>query len=67
MAYSNYGAFVYCNGDRREDKEDCVLFEDIKATSFADYYHGVIGDGNIRVGCYKQYNPDIYERLADSS
>lgn len=67
MAYSNYGAFVYCNGDRREDKEDCVLFEDIKATSFADYCHGVMGDGNIRVKCYKQYNPDIYERLADGT
>ena len=22
MAYSDYGAFVYCNGKRRTDKED---------------------------------------------
>ena len=67
MAYSNYGAFVECNGNRREDKEDCVLFEEIKPESFADYYHGVMGDGNIRVGCYKQYSPDIYERLANGN
>ncbi len=26
MAYSDYGAFVYCNGIRREDKEDAALF-----------------------------------------
>lgn len=27
MAYSDYGAFVYENGNRREDKEDVALFE----------------------------------------
>jgi len=26
MAYSDYGAFVYCNGKRRTDKEDVALF-----------------------------------------
>ena len=26
MAYSDYGAFVYCNGKRREDKEDVATF-----------------------------------------
>lgn len=26
MAYSDYGAFVYCNGERRCDKEDVALF-----------------------------------------
>jgi len=26
MAYSDYGAFVYCNGKRREDKEDVAAF-----------------------------------------
>lgn len=26
MAYSDYGAFVYCNGERRTDKEDVALF-----------------------------------------
>ena len=27
MAYSDYSAFVFKNGDRREDKEDVALFE----------------------------------------
>ena len=67
MAYSNYGAFVYCNGNRRDDKEDCVLFAEMKANSFADYCHGVMGDGNIRVKCYKQYNPEIFERQEDGT
>lgn len=26
MAYSDYGAFVHCNGERRKDKEDVALF-----------------------------------------
>lgn len=26
MAYSDYGAFVFCNNKRREDKEDVALF-----------------------------------------
>ena len=26
MSYSDYGAFVYCNGKRREDKEDVAAF-----------------------------------------
>lgn len=26
MAYSDYGAFVYCNGERRTDKEDVAVF-----------------------------------------
>ena len=26
MAYSDYGAFVWCNGKRREDKEDVATF-----------------------------------------
>lgn len=26
MAYSDYGAFVYCNGYRRRDKEDVAVF-----------------------------------------
>ena len=68
MAYSNYGAYVYCNNNnRREDKEDVTLFENIKANSFADYCHGILGDGNIRVRCYKQYAPEIFERKDDGS
>ena len=36
MAYGDYGAFVYCNGKRREDKEDVAVFatdEEIFGTS----------------------------------
>ena len=67
MAYSNYGAFVECNGNRREDKEDCVLFEDINMGLWVDRCHGVMGDGDIRVKCYKQYSPNIFERQADGT
>lgn len=28
MAYSNYGAFVYKNGERRKDREDVAVFDD---------------------------------------
>lgn len=28
MAYNDYGAYVYCNGNRRHDKEDAILFDD---------------------------------------
>ena len=45
MAYSNWGAFVYCNGERRKDKEDVGVFE----------YHAVLGDGEIRLCGYKCY------------
>lgn len=27
MAYSNWGAFVYCNNERRKDKEDAGVFD----------------------------------------
>lgn len=27
MAYNDYGAFVYCNGERRRDKEDAPLID----------------------------------------
>lgn len=32
MAYSDYGAFVYCNGERRRDKEDVAVFATDKET-----------------------------------
>jgi hypothetical protein len=32
MAYSNWGAFVYCNGKRREDKEDVGVFDTDEAS-----------------------------------
>ena len=67
MAYSNYGAQVYCNDERRDDKEDVTLFEDIVVTSWAEYCHGVLGDGDIRVRCYKAYPPEVFERLDDGT
>lgn len=53
MAYSDYGAFVYWNGKRMKRCEDCA--------SRGRYVHGLIGDGNIRVECYKQGLPRIYK------
>jgi len=75
MAYSDYGAFTYCNGKRRPDKEDVGVFDTDEAglpsgvRIFANLiknrergteawwqhsHHGVLGDGPVRVGCYKQ-------------
>lgn len=93
MAYNDYGAFVWCNGERRTDKEDAPLFASSDETFGADInsipsgarifvalmnakqskkpaptggapmrlYHGVLGDNAIRVGCYKQGLPSIWE------
>lgn len=60
MEYSIWGAVVFCNGIRREDKEDSVLFEGMH-----DYSHGVMGDGAIRVECFKGYPPEIFEQDSD--
>lgn len=62
MAYSDYGAFVWCNGKRREDKEDVATF----ATDEINHiHHGILGDGDIRVMCHKQGLPAIYEATPD--
>lgn len=80
MAYSDYGAFVYLNGKRREDKEDVGVYDTDEASLpsglriyanimkhpdgcewFEHSHHGVMGDGIIRVGCYKQGWPELYE------
>lgn len=58
MAYSNYGAFVFKDGKRRNDKEDVEALD-------GGYYHGVIGDGNIQVCCYKQGLPRILEKVGE--
>lgn len=67
MAYSNWGAFVYCEGERRQDKEDAPAFEEIEVKSWADKCHGVLGDGDVRVRCYKNYAPVIFERHSDGT
>lgn len=62
MAYSNYGSFVYLNGKRRKDKEDVCLYHDNdvllpkkEQDSWSDrLYHGVIGDGDVRLALYKE-------------
>lgn len=90
MAYSNWGAFVYCNGERRTDKEDAPAFATGQETfgrdintipsglriwtslfhakennrepdRFSRIYHGVLGDGPVRVLCYKYGLPEIYD------
>ena len=79
MAYSDYGAFVYLNGERRTDKEDVGVYDTDEASLpsglrvyanliklncggkwFEQSHHGVLGDGNVRVGCYKQGWPEVY-------
>jgi hypothetical protein len=60
MAYSDYGAFVYRNDERRVDKEDSELFVNDSDRYYDMLYHGVLGDGDVRVGCYKQGWPDLY-------
>lgn len=80
MAYSDYGAFVYLNGERRTDKEDVGIYDTDEASLpaglrvfanimkrngggewFEYSHHGVMGDGSVRVGCYKQGWPEVYE------
>lgn len=69
MAYSDYGAFVWCNGTRREDKEDTTIFGtkdegfDWSADhDWIDYiHHGIMGDGDIRVICHKAGLPSVFE------
>ena len=75
MAYSDYGAFVYCNGSRRRDKEDVAVFASDEETLlkrggepttwFGNIHHGIMGDGNIRVACHKQGLPEIWEATDD--
>ena len=81
MAYSDYGAFVYLNGERRTDKEDVGVYDTDEASLptglrvyaniakhggggcewFEFSHHGVMGDGSVRVGCYKQGWPEVYD------
>lgn len=80
MAYNDYGAFVYLNGERRTDKEDVGVYDTDEASLlsglrvyanimkhpdgfewFEFSHHGVMGDGNVRVGCYKQGWPEVYK------
>ena len=71
MAYSDYGAFVWCNGDRRKDKEDTTIsgigYDEFnwsaEHTDWIDYiHHGIMGDDDILVICHKAGLPSIYEK-----
>lgn len=54
MAYSDYGAFVYRNMDRRRDREDGGAFaRDADGKDGYGCYHAVLGDGDIRLCIYK--------------
>lgn len=55
MAYWNWGALIYCNWKRREDKEDVCLFGGNNNLS-----HWVLWDWKIRVQLYKDFTPCIY-------
>lgn len=78
MAYSDYGAFTYRNGERRRDKEDVGVYDTDEGALPSGYriwanilknrergtdmwwqhsQHGVMGDGPVRVACYKQGLP----------
>lgn len=82
MAYNDYGAFVYKNGERRHDREDVGVFDTDEASvpsglrvfeniiknsmngdldkPWKRLSHGVMGDGDVRVACYKQGWPEIW-------
>lgn len=81
MAYSDYGAFVHVNGERRRDKEDVGVYDTDEANLpsglriyanliknmedginawWRHSQHGVMGDGQVRVACYKQGFPSVY-------
>lgn len=60
MAYSDYGAFVWLNGDRREDKEDVAVFATDEET-FGTDSKNVSSGARIWVNCLRQKekNTDI--------
>ena len=88
MAYNDYGAFVYKNGERRPDKEDVGVFDTDEASlpSGARIYanilkglnsdggtkrwehsnHAVMGDGSVRVSCFKTYFPTVWVWMRDA-
>lgn len=72
MAYNDYGAFVWRNGERMESHEDAVLerldggsggqavFDHLAQGSGGDLYHAVLGDGEWRLGVYKTTFPYLW-------
>lgn len=72
MAYNDYSAFVWRNGERMEAHEDAVLerldggsggqavFDHLAQGSGGDLYHAVLGDGEWRLGVYKTTFPYLW-------
>lgn len=72
MAYNNYGAFVWRNGERAESHEDAVLerldggsggqaiYDHLTGDTGGDLYHAVLGDGEWRLGVYKTTFPYLW-------
>lgn len=72
MAYNDYGAFVWRNGERMESHEDAVLerldggsggqavYDHLAQGSGGDLYHAVLGDGEWRLGMYKTTFPYLW-------
>ena len=60
MAYSDYGAYVFRNGKRISERSDTPLPELAMRSTPAGFYHGVLGDGPIFVGLYKQIDLSVF-------
>ena len=76
MAYSDYGANVYLNGESMPEYEDAYIYDNDEgggwkqACCVADasdpyhwltsIHHGIVGDNKIRIICHKQHLPDLY-------
>lgn len=70
MAYGNYGAMVFKNGERQQDREDNIPYEESESDSgyylaFArrkeglNVHHATMGNGIVRFCAYKSY-PCLY-------
>lgn len=59
MAYGNWGAFVYRNGDRMKDNEDASPFPKREGDGFVETFHAVLGNGRVRLIGYK-HTPKVY-------
>ena len=83
MSYSDYGSFVYLNGERQTQKEDVGIYdtdegelpsgfrlwfnmakrqnEGTRNVLWKHSQHGVMGNQHVRVACYKQGLPSIWD------
>jgi hypothetical protein len=64
MAYGNWGAFVYRNGERHKDGEDACPIPKKEGELFFETFHAVLGDGDVILCGYKHY-PSLYAKDAD--